>query len=227
MLNAELLAGLVFAQLAKEGAPVILGSLPSTFEMKNMISAYTSQTMLLNLACAEMMAHYGIPHCGTSGSGSGWGPDLLASGTLWMNHLTSCLGKVGLAPFVGGNFDSLVFSPTTVIYSDEVIRQARLFSQGFALDEESVALDSVHTVGPGGNFLMAEETLALFRETHEQHSHIWPGYSLDTWKAEGAPKAIDRLREHALEVLANLQPPEDHEEIMEKGEAHLQKVLGE
>jgi len=35
------------------------------------------------------------------------------------------LGKVGLAPFVGGSFDSLAFSPALVVYSDEVIRQAR------------------------------------------------------------------------------------------------------
>lgn len=224
MLNAELLAGLVFTQLVKEGAPVILGSLPSVFEMKKMISAYTPQTMLLNLACAEMMAHYGIPHSGTSGSGSGWGPDLLASGTLWMNHLTACLGKVGLAPFVGGNFDSLAFSPATAIYSDEVIRQARLFSQGFTLDDESVGLDSIHSVGSGGNFLMSEQTLTLFREIHEQHSHIWPGFSLDQWRAEQSPKASDLLRKHAFEVLANLEPPEDHDELIGKGEAYLREL---
>ncbi|MCP4418004.1 MAG: hypothetical protein GY805_15385, partial [Chloroflexi bacterium] len=194
-LNAELLAGLVLTQLAKEGTPVILGSLPSVFEMKNMISAYTPQTMLLNVACAEMMAHYSIPHCGTSGSGSGWGPDLLASGTLWMNHLTSCLGMAGLAPFVGGNFDSLVFSPATVIYSDEVIRQVRLFAKGFTLDDESVGLTNIDSVGPGGNFLMSEQTIALYREMHGQHSQIWPGFSLDNWRAKESPKAIDLLRE--------------------------------
>lgn len=48
--------------------------------MKNMTSTYTPYTMLLNLACSEMMSHYGIPHAGTSGSGPGWGPDLKAGG---------------------------------------------------------------------------------------------------------------------------------------------------
>ncbi len=221
MLNAELLAGLVFSQLVKEGTPVILGSLPSVFEMKSMISAYAPQTMLLNLACAEMMAHYGIPHCGTSGSGTGWGPDLLASGTLWMNHLTSCLGKVGLAPFVGGNFDSLAFSPATVVYSDEIIRQVRLFSRGFTLDHAAVGLAEIDSVGPGGNFLMSEQTLALYREMHDQHSQIWPGFSLDKWQAEASPKAIDLLRKHVMDVMADLRPPEDHDELLEKGEAYI------
>jgi trimethylamine---corrinoid protein Co-methyltransferase len=222
MLNAELLAGLVFAQLVREGTPVILGNLPAAFEMKSMISAYTPQSLLLNLACAEMMAHYRIPHSGTSGCGTGWGPDLLAAGTLWINHLTSCLGKAGLAPFVGGNFDSLVFSPTTVIYSDEVIRQARQFCHGFILDDKSVALDEIQGAAPGGSFLMSGQTLALFRDMHKQHSQIWSGISLEKWLAQKSPRAIDLLVQHARRVLSSLKAPEDHDELIKKGEAILQ-----
>ena len=115
LLNAELLAGLVFGQLVKEGCSMILGSLPATFNMRTSGSAYTPTSYLLNLACAEMMDYYRIPHCGTSGSGNGWRADLSAAGDLWQNHLTSCLGKVGCVPFVGGNFDSMVFSPATAV----------------------------------------------------------------------------------------------------------------
>jgi len=118
LLNAELLAGLTLSQLAKEGTPVILGSLPAFFDMKEMTNFYDPHSLLLNLACAEMMAHYHLPHCGTSGSGTGWGPDLLAADTYWMNQLTSCIGKVGLAPFVGDTLGSKAFSPVNVVYSN-------------------------------------------------------------------------------------------------------------
>ncbi len=121
LLNAELLAGLVFSQLVKSGSPIILGILPASFNMRSMGSQYTPMSFLMNNACAEIMAFYNIPHCGTSGCGSGWGADLIGAGDLWMNHLTSCIGKVGLAPFVGGNFDSMAFSPTLVVLSNEII----------------------------------------------------------------------------------------------------------
>ena len=121
LLNAELLAGLVFCQIVKEGSEIILGSLPAGFNMQTMGSYYSTSSYLMNLANAEMMSSYNIPHCGTSGSSSGRGPDLLASGDLWLNHLTACLGKVGMAPFVGGNFDSTAFSPATVVLSDYII----------------------------------------------------------------------------------------------------------
>ncbi|MBT4033892.1 MAG: hypothetical protein HOD11_15720 [Candidatus Marinimicrobia bacterium] len=224
MLNAELLAGLVFSQLIKPGTPIILGSLPSVFEMQNMISAYTSQTMLVNLACAEMMDHYHIPHAGTSGSGTGWGPDLLASGTLWMNHLTNSIGRVGLAPFVGGNFDSQAFSPTTVVYADEVIRQVRQFAGGFVLDDQTDPLKDIHSVGPGGSFLLSEATLAQYRDVHEQHSQIWPGYSLNQWQTEFSPDALSRLREYTLNVLNKLHIPEDHESVLSRGEEFIKPL---
>jgi len=225
LLHAELLAGLVLSQLIKPGAPIVLGCLPSVFEMQTMISAYTSQTMLVNLACAEMMHHYGIPHAGTSGSGSGWGPDLLASGTLWMNHLTSTLGKVGIAPFVGGNFDSQAFSPTTIVYANEVNRQVRLFTAGFPLDASSNTLEDIHLAGPGGSFLISGATLAHYREVHEQHSQLWPGYSLNQWQSKGSPEALSILRNQTMEILANPVLPEDRDTLLGRGDLFIQDLM--
>jgi trimethylamine--corrinoid protein Co-methyltransferase len=224
LLNAELLAGLVFSQLVKEGTPIILGSLPAGFDMRSMAGLYTPETLMLNAACAEMMAHYGLPHSGTSGSGPGWGPDLSAAGTLWMNHLASCLGKVGLAPFVGGNFDSMAFSPAFVVYSDEVIRQARFFNQGFDINEPSVALDEIASIGPGGNFLMADSTVALCRQT-DFSSPIWPNLSLDDWQKKGNQRADGVLRKHTRDLLDDLPIPDDHDDLLARGETFIEKWI--
>jgi trimethylamine--corrinoid protein Co-methyltransferase len=223
LLTAELLGGLVFSQLVKEGTPVILGSLPAAFEMRSMGNLYTPTSLVLNLACAEMMAHYGLPHAGASGSGSGWSADLPASGTLWINHLTGCLGRVGLAPFVGGNLGSLVFSPLLVVYANELIRQARLFGRGFSLDDASVALNEIESIGPGGNFLAADLTVKLCRQDNYDNS-IWQHLTFDQWLAQGRPKAEDVLRRHTRDLLDNLRVPEDHDDLIAAGEAFIEKV---
>ena len=223
LLNAELLVGLVFSQLIKEGTPVILGSLPAGFNMQSMAGSYTPQTLLLNIASAEMMAYYGLPHSGTSGSAPGRGADLTASGTLWMNHLTANLGKVGLAPFVGGTFDSLVFSPALVVYSDEVIRQARFFKQGFVINDESVALNEIESIGPGGNFLISETTVKYCRE-FDFSSSIWPQLTLEKWQAQGSPAADEILRRHTCRLLDDLSAPEDHAELISRGEIYIHKM---
>jgi trimethylamine--corrinoid protein Co-methyltransferase len=223
LLNAELLAGLVFSQLIKEGSSIIPGSLPAGFNMQSMAGIYTPQTLLLNIACAEMMAYYGLPHSGTSGSAPGRGADLTASGTLWMNHLTAYLGKVGLAPMVGGNFDSLVFSPALVVYSDEVIRQARFFKQGFAINDESVALNEIESIGPGGNFLISDMTFKYCRE-FDFDNLIWPQMTLEKWQAKGSPAADEILRQHTCSLLDGLSAPQDHAELISRGEKYIHQI---
>jgi trimethylamine--corrinoid protein Co-methyltransferase len=193
--------------------------------MRTMGSYYAPESMLLNLACGEMMAHYSVPHCGTSGSGGGWGADLLAADGFWLNHLAACAGTVGLAPFVGGNFDSLVFSPAAVVYADHIIGQARRFASGFAMEPAAVGLGEIAEVGPGGNFLTAELTLRHFREA-DYRSSIFPRLSLEAWQAQGSPKAGDLLRARAVDLLAHAPPPEDQLELLTRGEALMRAWIG-
>jgi len=223
LLTAELLAGLVFSQLVKPGSPVILGSLPAAFEMKYAGSFYSPTTMLLNLACSEMMASYNIPHCGTSGSGNGWEADLLAASTLSINHFTSILGAAGMVPFVGGNFDSLVFSPELVVFADDLIHQSRMFADGFSLDDEHVGLSDISTIGPGGNYLMSNLTGKYFRDS-QFSSKIWPYLTLDKWKNLGAPKAEKILQDKTLEILNNLVIPNDRDDLIANGETFIQSL---
>ncbi len=220
VLNAELLAGLALGQLIKEGTPMILGNLPAYFDMKGLGSFYDAQSYLVELACAEMMAHYGLPHAGTSGSGMGWGADLIAGGHQWMNHLLSCIGKVGLAPFVGDNLGSKAFTPAIIVYANEIIAQARRFARGFRLDDAAVALDETARIGPGGSFLMADLTLKLFRQAYFQ-SDIFPNLTLEDWQAQGCPRADDLLREHTMQLIEQAGPPEDQGELLEKGETFI------
>ncbi len=223
LLTAELLSGLVYAQLLKEGTPVILGSLPAAFDMKDMLSYYTPQSMLINLACAEMMNYYNVPHCGTSGGWMGRGPDLIAGSMLWQNHLTSILGCSGLVPFVGNNFDSLAFSPATVVYSAEIIRMSRDYTKGFSLDPGEVGLDEIISMGPGASYLSSDLTMKKFREPLTK-SNIWSFMSLDKWQKNGAPKAEMELRKYTQSLLDTFSCPDDHGQILEKGKKYLRSL---
>jgi trimethylamine--corrinoid protein Co-methyltransferase len=222
LLNAELLAGLVFAQLVKEGSKIILGSLPAAFNMASMGSYYTPSSYLLNLACAEMMDFYEIPHCGTSGSASGREAGLLASGNLWLNHLSSCLGKVGCVPFVGGNFDSLVFSPSTVVLSNQIIGEARKFTRGFDLEDRSVNLREIDHIGHGGDYLTSEQTLAALDKLSYKDA-LWPSLSLEDWKQKQMPTAKEELIQYTQELYARaVKASEESTDLIKRGEAYIE-----
>ena len=223
ILLAELLAGLTVSQLMKAGTPVILGMLPAYFDMKTMVNFYDSQSMLVNLACAEMMAHYNLPHAGTSGSGNGWGPDLLSAEMYWMNHMTFCLTKGGLSPFVGDTLTSKAFSPTNTVYVHEVIRQVLDYARGFQLDETTACLDEIQMEGPGGHFLTSATTLANYKTAYYT-SPIFPRYSMENWVEAGRPQAMDVLRQYTLQMLSELEAPDDHDELLAKGERFIQNL---
>jgi trimethylamine---corrinoid protein Co-methyltransferase len=222
-LNAELLAGIVMSQLAREGAPIICGSLPAYFDMKTMVDFMDMQSFLINLGCAEMMAHYGVPHAGTSGSGEGWSADLLAAGVNWANHLTSLMGKSGLAPFVGSGLNSKCYMPTQTVFANDVIAQARIFANGFPVDENAVGAEEIiYEMRENKHFLTAESTLACYQ--HAYFQGVFPRISLEKWEELEHPRMEQLLRDRTIELLSNQEPPEDHDEIIRKGEAFLNSI---
>ncbi len=220
MLTAELFVGLVLSQLAREGAPIILGSLPTFFDMKTMVDFLDPQSYLINLACAEMMAHYGIPHAGTSGSGEGWGLDPLSAGNIWLNQLTALLGRAGLAPFVGSTLNSKAFSPSSTVLADDVIGRARLFAGGFDVDAASIGVDEiVQEMALEGHFLTSMTTISRYK--HAYFGGLFPHLSLEKWEEDGHPSATQLVRDRASELLASAPAPDDHDDLIARGEAFI------
>lgn len=224
LLNAELLTGLVFSQLVKEGSSIILGTIPAAFNMTSMGSYFTPSSYLLNLACAEMMDYYSIPHCGTSGSGNGWGPDLIATGEYWMNHFMSYIGKSEMVPFIGGNFDSMAFSPANVVLSDYIIGEVRKYAKGFTLNDISINIEEIKNVGHGGNYLTSDQTLESL-SSFRINENIWPSLNLESWKELGNPEAKKYLIEHTKELYNKAELlVKENLDIIKKGESFINKL---
>lgn len=222
LLMAELLAGLVISQTIKKGAPILLGMLPVYFDMRTMLNFYDPQSVLISVACSEMMKHYGIPHCSTSGSGTGWGMDLISADTYWMNTLALLLSHGHLAPFIGDSLGSKSISPTTFVHAHEIIDQALRLHDGFQLDDVNSAVDEIARVGPGKNFLNQPSTLRNYKNGY-YISNVYPHYSMEKWQEAGAPSARQVLREKTQDLMASAPMPDDHDEFIKKGEEFIKR----
>ena len=220
LLNAQLLAGLTLSQLIREGTPVILGYTLAFLDMKGLGVFADPKLYVVDLVCAEMMEYYHLPHYGSSGGSMGWGADIINSGHQWMNHLVSCMGKVGLAAFVGSTLGYMVFSPAAAVYANEVIKQARIIAEGFSYDDSIDALQEIAEAGPGGNFLSSDLTLKRFRQAY-YISDIFPQLTFDDWQEKGCQQADDVLRHYTKALMDNLSTPADHGDLMERGEAFI------
>jgi trimethylamine--corrinoid protein Co-methyltransferase len=222
LLMAELLAGLVISQTIKKGAPILLGMLPVYFDMRTVTNFYDPQSILISVACSEMMKYYGIPHCSTSGSGTGWGMDLISADTYWMNTLALLLSHGHLAPFIGDSLTSKSISPMTIVHVHEIIDQALRFHDGFQLDDANSVVGEIAKVGPGGNFLSQPSTKRNYKGGYYV-SPLYPHYSMEKWQEAGSPTDRQVLREKTRDLLASASAPDDYEELIEKGEEFIER----
>jgi trimethylamine--corrinoid protein Co-methyltransferase len=148
--------------------------------------------------------------------------DLIAADTYWMNTLALLLSHGHLAPFIGDSLGSKSISPTTIVHVHEIVDQALRLYNGFQLDDDNSAVDEIKKVGPGKSFLNQPSTLKNYKSGYYV-SRVYPRYSMEKWQEAGSPAARQILRQKTQDLLASLPVPDDHDELIKKGEMFIGK----
>jgi len=163
--NAELLSGLVIAQLAGEGMPFVYGGGVSIMDMRHMNVSYAAPEFMINMAAlCDLARHYRLPVFSFGGCSDAKSFDEQASleGALWI--LTTALAGGSLSHDAGYIEYGLTASMEMTVMNDELIGLVRRILGGIEVSEETMALELIDQVGPDGNFLEQDHTLRHFRE---------------------------------------------------------------
>jgi trimethylamine--corrinoid protein Co-methyltransferase len=213
--NAEVLSSLVIHQLKRPGAPFVYGSGLHHMDMKTTISVYGApEFQLARLAVAAMGQFYGLPTWGYAGHSDSNGMDEQAAADAVFSVLIALLTGTNLVHDVGYLEAGLTTSPEMIVFTDEIIAMMRHFVAGVRLDAGAIAMDAIHRVGPGGNFLADEHTLAHFRELWQPT--LFDRRRADDWRASGSQRLGDRLREKTMTIIEGHQPPSLPDPVREK-----------
>ncbi len=203
--NAEVLSSLVMHQLKRPGAPFVYSVQVHHMDMKTMISVYGApEYQLGRMMSAEMGRYYGLPIWGNAGMSDSCALDEQAAIDATFSVLMALLSGTHLAHDVGYLQAGLTTSPEMIVLTDEIISMMRAFVKGASLDAESLALDVIHQVGPGGDFLTQKHTLKHFRKLWQPT--LISRQRMDDWVATGQRRLTDRLREKTLSIMTEHQP---------------------
>jgi trimethylamine--corrinoid protein Co-methyltransferase len=203
--NAETLSSLVMHQLTRAGAPFVYGSGLHHMDMKTMISVYGApEFQLARVAVAEMGRFYGLPTWGYAGHSDSCVMDEQAAADAAFSVMTALLAGNNLVHDVGYLEAGLTTSPEMIVFTAEMISMMRHFVQGMSLDGGSLALDAIHQVGPGGDFLMHEHTLAHFRDLWQPT--LFTRRRADDWAAAGSRRLGQRLQERTVTIIEEHRP---------------------
>lgn len=203
--NAEFLSGLVIAQLKRKGAPIITGGGSAPLDMKTSVYLYAGpEAMLCNVALKELAAFYGLPDFNTGGCSDAKVLDEQAAYEAGYMILQAGLAGSSMVHDVGYLESGLTACWEILVLADEVIEGNKYFLKGIEVNRETLAVDLIHRVGAGGNFLAEEHTRRHFKS-------IWyPGVlnreNHETWEAGGSKRLGHVLTEKVKWILDTHTP---------------------
>jgi trimethylamine--corrinoid protein Co-methyltransferase len=221
--NAEVLSSLVMHQLKHPGAPFVYGSGLHHMDMKTTVSVYGApEFQLARVAVAEMGRFYQLPTWGYAGHSDSCVMDEQAAADAAFSVLVALLAGNNLVHDVGYLEAGLTTSPEMIVFTAEMISMMRCFMDGVSLDAESLALDVMDQVGPGGDFLTAKHTLKHFRELWQPT--LFSRQRADSWIAEGSKRLGQRLREKTVSIIEEHQPEPLPDNVREEIDYILQSL---
>jgi trimethylamine--corrinoid protein Co-methyltransferase len=198
--NAEVLSSLVMHQLKRPGAPFVYGSGLHHLDMRTTISVYSAPEFeLARIAVAELGRFYRLPTWGYAGHSDSLVMDEQAAADAVFSVLVSLLAGSNLVHDVGYLEAGLTTSPEMIVFTAGMIDMVRHFTSGISLDAEELAMDVIHQVGPGGEFLSTDHTLAHFRDFWEPY--LFNRQRAGEWIEAGNERLGNRLREKTLQIL--------------------------
>lgn len=213
--SAESLSGLVMHQLANPGAPFIYGAFTTIMDMKTSIFSYGAPELsLMTGALAQMAQHYGLPFFGTAGATDAKFCDAQAGAEAAFQCLSSAAIGSGLVHDCSSWMDhGNLVSPEFMVLVNDIVTSVKHYMEGIPVTKETLALDIIDKVGPGGHFLQEKHTMDHFRNI--KYSQLFERQVYENWKNAGEKKMEQRLQELTLQIMEH-RPESLSEDIIKE-----------
>jgi len=195
--HAEVLGGLTISQLVKKRSPVFHCILTGPVDMQTGTWASGSpENAIGNAASAEVAKHLDLPSMEGGFGTSAKMPGIQAAYEKIATMIPSALSRTDIVTGIGGLDDAKCMSMAEAVLDIEMWTFVMRMRRGVDASQESLGLESLKEVGPGGMFLSHRETLARFRK------ELWlptlgQRQGFVRWMAEGPTGVIRRAKAKA------------------------------
>jgi trimethylamine--corrinoid protein Co-methyltransferase len=214
--NAEVLGGVTMIQLAHPGTQTMISLYPSAFDMKyGQWAAGAPEEALMNAAAVEIAKHYGF-RAGVAGlltSANAPGPQ--ACYEKMMSGILPILAGADMVTGAGGLGCSMTASLEMLVIDNELCKAMLTPLRGIEVSDETLAVDVVHEVGPGGHYLDRKHTMDHFLK--EQFiSELVDRRSYEEWRKTGEKSLVDRAKEKVKKILKEHSVPQLDKDVQKE-----------
>ena len=169
-------------------------------------SSYNAPEYLMTVLCQIEMARWlDLPNWGYGGTSDSQLVDAQAGMEIAELAILCMAAGSNLNHDVGYLDFGLTASLELIVIVDEYVSLNRRLFAGVEVNEETLAVDVVRAVGPGGEFLSAKHTKRHVRSAQwrptiiNREGHV-------RWQEEGGLDLAEKARRKALKILAEHEP---------------------
>jgi trimethylamine--corrinoid protein Co-methyltransferase len=162
---------------------------------------------LMAAGLTNMAQYYKIPMFSTAGCSDSKCVDQQNGIDITTNILMAALSGGNLIHDVGYIESGISTSLLQLVIADDVIGQVKRIVRGIEVNENTLALDVIKKVGPGGHFLAEQHTLENFRK-ETFFPNLFNRERFDSWTEKGQPELADIARNKLEVILKEYQQKE-------------------
>ncbi len=205
--HAEAMAGIALTQIVRPGVPVMYGGFTSNVDMRTGAPAFgTPEYTKAALASGQLARHLGVPFRSSNVTAANE-VDFQAAYESQMALWGALMGGAHLVNHAAGwMHGGLTASFEKLILDAEMLQMMDAYFDPIVVDDDTLALDAIREVGPGGHFFGAAHTMTRY-ETAFYTPMVSNWDSHESWLEKGAITARDRANTIWKELLATYAQP--------------------
>jgi trimethylamine---corrinoid protein Co-methyltransferase len=206
--NAEALAGVALMQLVRPGAPAIYGGFTTDTHMRSGNPSFgTPEGAWATLVGGQLARRYGLPYRTSGGLCSSTVPDAQSAYETMMSLWSSVLAHGNFIYHAAGWIEGgLTASYEKFLLDVDAVSMLAALMAGYEVNDDTLALDSIAQVGPGGHHFDTAHTLERYSTAfYDPLIAIRQGY--EAWFEAGAQDAAQRAHHKWKSLLAEFEPP--------------------
>jgi trimethylamine---corrinoid protein Co-methyltransferase len=221
---AESLGGLVLGYAVDPDATMTIDLTPGYCDMRSMHFGYAgAERMPLLAARVQLVSeYYGCPSGIHGGKTDACVPGIQVGVEKALSmYVVVMAGAIGFGA-VGHLENAVTFSPLQLVIDNEIARYVRHAVRGFEVNEETLALNVIEELGPGGHTYDHDHTVQNFRNVEL----LSPFFDSLTW---GVRDSLDRERfeKRAAAKVRELLAAERYPALSTDQEAAIDEVVKE
>ncbi len=204
--NAEVLSALILAQLTRKGTPCVYCGCCTIMDLKLACSPVGVPEMAqLSVATAKMAQFYQLPSWVGACASDSKLPDAQQGYDFTLTAMPAALAGANVIYGLGAIESIITFDYAAMIMGAEQAERITRVIGGITITDENMALDLIHEVGPGGEYMTRKHTFQHMREMSS--GKLFNRFNREAWEKKIGDKSIsEQAYEEADRILKNHEP---------------------